>query len=378
MRYHLRAEHPAEAKRWVIALTETKQWLQDNGEFKKSKQKSSEALVQAAAVTSAVAANTTRKSSVTMMSQPSISSESLVDDDDDMKSESSFGTRPAGTGHAHGMINGFEDVDEEICDSGGNYLDALNASVNAALASVQYLDQLAVAAAGKLDMDQRQLQLTETQSKAFQALRQSLHQVLHTAEEREEHWTKRMAREEALKRAWDENLRELAAEHDTLRRKAAQEVSHLESQARLSMYSSMTVNGDGKIANGIPAPDAPLAPGAETDDEFYDALDEYEALHSAVSPLPSVNQLGGRTSDTQVLEAAKGEIAPSSALQVVAASADARVTVEGYPASGAGHRKLLPLARGEKPIRIETSLWSVLKNSIGKDLSKIALPGRSD
>ena len=319
VRYHLRAEHPMETKRWVIALTESKQWLQDNAEFEKTKQKQLEP--------------------PPLPPRARERSDSFDSDRGDAHSDTSTDSRPVR--FSNSLVSAAEDAieEEEYEEKHLVFSETYHATMNSALAGVQYQDQLMMAVS-KL-IEPKQSQLVDTYRRASSSLQQTLQDLLKMIEDREMYWAKRLEREEELKRIWDENLRELAFEHNALEEKATKQVSLLESQAKMSGMS---------LHNGTSSPPKTAEP--EEDEEFFDALDDYEAHNPRAS-----------------LEASK-----ASVLQDLNGSVINECT-QGYPLDGAvTHRKLLPLAEHPKGVKVEISLWSVLKNNIGKDLSKIALP----
>lgn len=93
-------------------------------------------------------------------------------------------------------------------------------------------------------------------------------------------------------------------------------------------------------------------------EEFYDAVDDYKdpvRLSTILHPSASGAEVGSQSNESPLPLVTKSSI--------------------GYPKNQPeGFRRLLPLAQGKAVARNEISLWSVLRNNIGKDLSKIALP----
>eukprot|EP00158_Paraphelidium_tribonemae_P008019 Partr_v1_DN28436_c0_g1_i2_m41728 putative Oxysterol-binding protein len=287
VRYHLRAEHPMEAKRWVIALTEAKQWLQDHDEFKNRVEKNASSTIIA------------------------VGQDSDTDREGDSESSADFRWNTyESTNTLLESGNAVEEVSGSI-----SYEENFHATINAALAGVQSQQQLMISCLSLLQANSNYSQLKDTFRQSSQSLLGTLNDLLRMNNERERFWEKRLEREEAIKTVWEENLRSLAADHDNLQRNAALEVKTLENRARSASAADMS----------------------EEDEEFFDVQSDASPISIALIPKKLIES-----------------------------------SLRGYPSKQPdGLRVSLPLVNSD---RVEVSLWSVLKNNIGKDLSKLALP----
>lgn len=237
------------------------------------------------------------------------------------------------------------DVDEEeVSITSVQYTEAVHSSINSALAGIHYQMELFATSIRMTSINSdsatsHNLALIETFSKSASAIQKTLRDIVKQVEQRESTWKKRLEKEQELKRVWEENLRALAKEHDELQTKASMQMSALERASRIGLHSATSGNGELNAASD------------DEEDEFFDAVDIYR--EKTMTMERSHASPGGKEMPDSLITTA----------------------CIGYPAvQPDGFRKLLPLATGEEPVKNEISLWSVLKNNIGKDLSKIALP----
>lgn len=290
VRYHLRAEHPMEAKRWVIALTETKQWLQDNEKFNIKVKGSADA------------------------------SKYESDADHDEISDRSFEvTHTMMPSTSFASIGELEEASQEVEHI---YEDTFHATANSALACVHFQQELVqslshVSGGGGA----AQSQLLGAFKKTSETLISTIKELIRLNETREVAFSKELLKEQNLNRVWEENLRALAVEHEKYQEEAAEEMEHLETIARIAKSDIQSAD--------------------EEQDEFFDAQDEYSK---------------------DLLEASN-QILPQ---------ADAFIVGGYWKDPPKDIRKFLPCINSDT--KFEMSIWSILKNNIGKDLSKIALP----
>ena len=210
------------------------------------------------------------------------------------------------------------------------------ATINSGLACVHYQQDLMSSFNRLLDHSHaaKQPQLMDTYKQSSKTLEKTLRDLQVIVENREAVWKKRLEKEMNLKRIWEENLSSLAAEHDELRMKASQQVDMLESKAAAN--------------TPVAEHDSDEDGGA---DEFFDAVDLYQADSSSKAKLLVL------VDDTDT--AATGDVNPRVA-DFIGSEA------QGYEKL---NRTELPLIYSTA--KMEISLWSILKNNIGKDLSKI-------
>ena len=288
-KYHLRAEHVLEAKRWIISLTESKQWLQDHVEFRNRMKKMNGEL-----------------------HDPSIKAfKNLQESDSDTDDEGSDTLAKKDTMNVGSDAYSLHSIPFEDNEKHEAHEENFHALVNSALAGVHSQQQLFLSCLTLFQHNPNYSQLTESMKKSSQALLNILNELLRAHNIRERYWHEKFEREEALKKLWEENLRVLALEHDSLQQRAADEVNELKERTK-------TIVSLDEVSD---------------DDEFFDVQD---------------NLTGNQNI------AISGELIKHSS--------------DGYPQE---LRTSLPKGSADRP---SISLWSVLKNNIGKDLSKIPLP----
>ncbi|KAI3641018.1 hypothetical protein MIR68_001896 [Amoeboaphelidium protococcarum] len=320
-RWHLRAEHPMETKRWIIAITEAKQWLQDHGDIPRA------ALNQKSGAAGSGAMVVQRKLS------------ELSDSGDGFPQNSGF--RGSFNNSNTQMLKSYNDVDrgsisdQDVLgddsyaslkdkDKEGDkvYEDLMQQLLKNAAFIVQQHNELL----SKIpNLDKQVLDMIQSSGESLQTI---VTQVSKKIDDREKSWRKRLQREEQIKHIWEENLRVLAMEHDSLQNNASKQIASMSPKAK-------TVGNAQKV---------------DLEQEEEEELDEfYDAIGDSLS-----------TADYQ----SDGDASGGKTVSLMDSIA------QGYP-SAQQFRKTLP-SLGKRPPEI--SLWSILKNNIGKDLTKIALP----
>ncbi|KAG5461243.1 MAG: Oxysterol-binding protein-domain-containing protein, partial [Olpidium bornovanus] len=199
--------------------------------------------------------------------------------------------------------------------------------------------------------------------------------LVRFASDREAYWKMKYQDEREKQNLFAEGIRELALENH-LMEQAVRGKMRQNPKGPLVRQPSQKMQED-------PAAEGPMAvaaaaehdfdSGEEDEDVFEDALAEDEFFNSVGQPLQA-GDVGGAISAADACEtgtASTAEEAAEPGRPEKIADKSASFAVPGYPPV-AGLRKWLPLA--ENNSAPEISLWSVLKNFIGKDLTKISLP----
>ncbi|KAJ9075215.1 hypothetical protein DSO57_1038180 [Entomophthora muscae] len=157
---------------------------------------------------------------------------------------------------------------------------------------------------------------------------------LHT--EREEHWARLNSQQQEREALWRSNLEALAKEHHDL-----QDVLRSQSLNRKSRIKTACEHAEMAIS--------------DDEEDFFDADDGLNT-HFANSVLELSHTLSPAP--------------PTSPIAETDAHHDITASFLGYPTDGR-FRTQLDMSGDKQP---EMSLWSILKNSVGKDLSRIAVP----
>ena len=376
-RWCLKAEHPMEAKRWVIAITEAKQWLQDHDKFS---QIAASATVPPGPITKSSASG---RASLVSLSESS--------DASTVPGQMVGGNRPIGEQHGSGMKPSLQSLrsmatrsadqsqenDEDDEEDDGyletrekerlddkSYDDHVQTLISSCMAGLQYQESLLVSLMSTTTDAATMQQLRDTFKKSLASLQTSIQSLQKTVEERERQWNRRYEREEDLKRLWEENLKTLAREHYEFQTKASQQMALLETKAKQASRNAL----DGPSSRGSGSGVAAMMNGVEKvlsdgedEDEFFDATEEYAHQISA-------GEMMVDASSTTLGADIEGSVSQSASGGTAGAGTGMMISARGYPIEW---RHSLPCAGSKPP---EISLWSILRNNIGKDLSKIALP----
>ena len=327
IRYHLRANHPNEAKKWILALQQSMQW------------------------------HKTRRSSLNEEDDGARSSRSITREDTPSRRERSRSPSD-------------ESIEADELPHNENY----QMSISSARAQIDLQKQLSrslinVMSANELSQLDNKI-VVETFEKSLNELHIFVEDVIHMSEERDSYWQRKVGNELEAKRLWEESMRALTIEQVQMeqviqdnileqRRKKRQlramysgrSASPISPHAEMPNIADRGSQSD-LVMNEIPESIDVVQTELEmydSEDEFFDATDaENEELAEVARALITT------TLTTDEFGILQPYIAPSYA---------------GYPPK---IRERLPL--DQKSLRPEVSLWSILKNSIGKDLSKITLP----
>ncbi|XP_031638486.1 oxysterol-binding protein 2 [Contarinia nasturtii] len=178
---------------------------------------------------------------------------------------------------------------------------------------------------------------------------------LHTAESQGHKWSKMLQHERDQRQQLQEMVEQLARQH-----------SHLEAAAhrhRPNPVSSTTSDDD--------------------ENEFYDAqeLSETDGTFCLKMPTRSMNDInGGSSSESEELNSCETEPQSNKSLQIPVQSKNNDSTPSVEATNQISNAVVNKIGRKPRRTRIKekpnhsVNLWSIMKNCIGKDLSKIPMP----
>lgn len=224
-----------------------------------------------------------------------------------------------------------------------------------------------------------------------QASAKMINELVHMSAEREEWWKEELTRERARGAIWEESLQTVVKEGAALeeelktRARSRRRSSRIDVSTRTSMdmaRSTLRMRGMQSGATSPPPfdlqqPPPPRAGPVGTGNLMQTAGPSRDAQAEA-SLLPLKSPIGEEDVDTDeedeffdaIDSNAINVIVPEALISPPPAKADSLIELDQY--EGYKHlREHLPI---EKDTRPPTSLWSVLKHSIGKDLTKISFP----
>lgn len=376
IRYHLKAGHANEAKRWILALTQTKQWIEDtSGHDRPSFMDSRHSLNL-----SAQDANRSRNPESSLSRGRTLTSDGTESIARSQRSRSSS-TSPEGT---------------QVEQPGIPHAESFATMKNYVQTQIQMQTEMGenlirLQRAAEVPEDSEIMKLTLATHETSMALKESITKLHAMTQDREVHWQRILEQESQKRELWEESLKTLSEEQLEMQRvlKRAEESNRkmkknrsLRSKAStpiltstVIMDSSAPVAATAAVAvaavssQETPAPEASSNveddnsddSDAESGDEFFDAVDDDDIVEFENEDENEVPHVEGAQEDNQ--EQQETTDATASGQSYITPS------FRGYPEQ---IRERLPTK--QTSLRPDVSLWAILKNSIGKDLSKITLP----
>ncbi|TVY23211.1 Oxysterol-binding-like protein [Lachnellula hyalina] len=429
VKYHLKANHEVEAKRWFWALNNSIQWTKDQAkEEDRQKQKSSEILRQAKLEHSAgskdpsaseLASETasiteTRRNSYQASSrlapQPSKSGSSKVafntagsvGDEDEGTAYGSYepsfmgemGKVPSNVGTG---IDGDDDDDyaegegssdrdtpaskdafDITAQSAKLQLDMM-ASVNAALQTEQTRNPAFTIS------DPMAVQAVQTYDSSIRNLKGLVGDLLKISRDRDAHWQYRLDREADMRRLWEDSMAQVAKEQEILEAR----VGEAEEKRKLTKRALREAIGGSVAVSSRPAsrgePSQELAEALE-DVKFEQgvnaSLERPFTARSSLRRKSILQEIDLSDSDSEddeeffdAVDAGEVQVAPMPPVSpplkgdlLEPGAIDLSSSFHGYED---GIRKKLAMDADDRP---KISLWSILKSMIGKDMTKMTLP----
>ncbi|KAJ5401422.1 uncharacterized protein N7487_007318 [Penicillium crustosum] len=394
VKYHLKANHVVEAKRWFWSLNNAIQWAKDEAkEEERQRSKNAEVLRQA-----------------------------KIDQTEgrptDAPSESGLSHKPSTRGLAPPSLGGGsstdgEGEDEEFIDYGSSHenempaadKDALN--ITAQSAKLQ-LDLLANVAASLQAEKSKNPEMTiadpalEQALGAYEAAVSSLkglvQNLLKISRDRDSYWQSRLSREEAIRQMWEESMARVAREHEELQSKMGESEEKRKRTKRALKEALESATGSSRsIAGGTPhlTTDNQNLEDSQTEAGVTEAINEGAQPAQKLSTIPALSRnpstysklssLCGSESDGEeffdAIDAGEIEVEDLNAEkdnieQPKDESAELRAVKSTIIApSFKGYedpiRERLKMDADDRP---KISLWSILKSMIGKDMTKMTLP----
>ncbi|OZJ03117.1 hypothetical protein BZG36_03882 [Bifiguratus adelaidae] len=431
-RFSLKANLPVEAKRWIFAISQSKKVASDQAKAEPAMPESPISKVDSR---SSQKSYRSRFKLKRVSSNPSIVDEEGGDstaDDQSIKakqerkksnrlSHQSVLSDRGGLGTYPVMLED-EDIEEENEDDLTSVVDTVEVPPNEeglaiAVNSVKTQCYLQTQLFESLLMNekshddnkvQRCDALAEACRSGLSSIASLVNDVARRAESRENFWRLKYEDQQNRLQLWEESMKSLALEQERMQRLLEEAVEERKERRREEKRgrSRSVINREerSEVSVGPPGPiDTELIqePGQlvdmdETDaDEFFDAMDEENELVVApdrhmsligdLEAMPSTAIGGVQPTESAKSEGESETISMAETRDSDSNSADTTQTslsvvrrphynqqiaesFYGYPDQW---RKSLPISDKEMP---QISLWSILKNSIGKDLTRISLP----
>ena len=259
VKYHLKANHVVEAKRWFWALTNAIQWTKDEVKEEERKKKEKvdslhQAIIRKVAApqdapgatdalktsgkgltpASALGAPLTASSSRVSFQGSQLGDGSIAGDDDGSIADSQDLSIAGATGHstrattvAH--IPGDLDDDEEFGDDASSHelqpasKDAFNITAHSASLQLNLLSQVSAALQAESQKeravpisDPTVVQALSTYESAVASLQSLVNDLLKISRDRDAYWQYRLDREADVRRLWEDSMAKVAKEQEEL------------------------------------------------------------------------------------------------------------------------------------------------------------------
>ncbi|KAF2757171.1 hypothetical protein EJ05DRAFT_501700 [Pseudovirgaria hyperparasitica] len=408
VKYHLKANHEVEAKRWFWSLNNAIQWSKDEAkederrqktDFESTRHSTSERKqakdTDAASITSSKAGGHLHPSSA--LGPTASISRTVSEAHEEEGSAYAPSMSELGKLVSHAGTNTVDedpDDEDEYFDDASSHepqpanKDAFNTTAQSAKLQLELLAQVSHA----LHMERERnpsLQLADavaTQAlssyeAAVGTLKALLGDLLRISRDRDAYWQYRLDREANVRRMWEESMAQVAKEQEQLEERIGEsEEKRRQTKRALREALGGMDNAAGAAGAEDAQPDAG-APGAksaepeltlprrkttlvdpaiidsdsEDDEEFFDAVGagEVEVIEEMPVTSPGLKEF---------------ETAPSTDMTLGDKAAEISTAFAGYED---GPRKRLKMDADDRP---KISLWGILKSMIGKDMTKMTLP----
>lgn len=425
VKYHLKANHVVEAKRWFWTLNNAIQQTKDEARMEaRRKQEENEALGRLREQAHQEESAMEPESDAVSGTEDRGRRQSVVSPDkrtsvalDKRKSPRKASVHGGGyqsdaasnapktySVHTEGDLGDDEDDDDDASSRGPTpppTTEALNLAANSARLQLDLMSQVALALQFEHAQnpnitlgDSSVVAAISSYESAVGSLKQLIGDLLTMSKERDTYWRYRMEKEVALRRLWEENMTKLAEEQEALEiqvvgererrkktkralkkvlRKDSGKLSRHEIPAQGTLEEEGVKNLDQRLQELPLAQDGSVRRSVEiseelsdTDesDEFFDAVDTGQV--EVVEAMPSAIKSPSFAEDEErVEEGGAVETAVTPRQKKLVAVKASFIGYEDPP------RKRLTLDSDDRP---KISLWGILKSMIGKDMTKMTLP----
>lgn len=430
VKYHLKANHEVEAKRWFWALNNSIQWTKDQAKVEdQQRARSAELLRQAKAehtsgsttgstveLTSAsetasigdarrnshayegkLAPQSTGKSRVVFTS----TSGSVLDEEEGTAYGSyepslvDLSRVPSHLNHA--TPEGEDDDDEFEEGSSDRELpaskDAFDITAQSAKLQLEMMAQVNTAFKSEQSKnpnlqisDPVAIQAVATYESSINNLKVLVSDLLKISKDRDAYWQYRLDREADMRRLWEESMAQVAREQELLEAK----VGKVEEKRKITKRALREVMQHSAVSS------RPGSSASTADGDFIDAPDTADQGKTLRRPstarsslrrksvLAEITALSDSDDDDDeeffdAVDAGEIEIAPmvskgltpKSPIEITSAEIEGIDISQSFQGYENGIRQRLKMDADDRP---KISLWGILKSMIGKDMTKMTLP----
>ncbi|KAF2266545.1 hypothetical protein CC78DRAFT_149914 [Lojkania enalia] len=432
VKYHLKANHQVEAKRWFWALNNAIQWAKDEArEEEKRATRDQEALKQAKmdqiekrpsretdslSLTSSKVTSTKNLVPSTSLGVPLTSQDAVSGSGTSAieEPESNYEASVAGNDLAKMVSNigtatveGDVDDDEDYGDDGSSHevrpqnKDAFNIAAQSAKIQLDLLAQVSSALQSERGKnptlqisDPLMVQALTSYESAVGNLKGLIGDLLRISRDRDAYWQYRLDREANVRRMWEESMARVAKEQEELenrigeselkRRKTKRALREALEEFEMTGQETAQVGDDEEFAEAEEtqhlAPESQaLRPKASFSSQALRRKSTFANIAADISESESEDDEeffdavgAGEVEVVEMPEAVAGlkaeELPPSAEDLLDSKYAEIAKGFRGYED---GPRKKLAMDEDNRP---KLSLWAILKSMIGKDMTKMTLP----
>ncbi|RDW61274.1 uncharacterized protein DSM5745_10772 [Aspergillus mulundensis] len=364
VKYHLKANHVVEAKRWFWTLNNAIQYSKDEAKEEEKRQTKEEArcraLQESLLAPPAPTKLSTHTSRTTLEGVP-------ADDDGSL-----YGSLEQGPSQSD--INR---VDEHPVDDEDDYAssretpptdkDAMNITAQSAKLQLDILASVASSLQAERSNNPSTMLSDEAVGQALTAyegavssLNDLVQNLLKISRDRDSYWQYRLNREAHLRKMWEESMARIAQEHEELQSKMG-ESEEKRRRTKRALKEALESHSMDDTKPQTPEGERPplhrkksalseisiYTSDSDDEEEFFDAIDAGEIEVVA----PTIYE--GETALDKLRAIRRSEISPS---------------FKGYEEP---IRERLKMDYDNRP---KISLWGILKSMIGKDMTKMTLP----
>ena len=340
IRYHLRANHPVEANRWIFALTQA---------------------IQAATAESVSVedSHSSHSRTVSTSERPTAS-----------RSTSSSDLRPKMTMNSSAIsINTDDESGEDLPENAEEpYRGDFDVTAHSAQVQLEILEKLIGSLPQTMATEPSGDSPVSILKKAASSLHGTLDELVRMSQTRDNYWRARVDREKELRLLWEENMQTLAREQEHLEEAMNNAIEQRRMTKRALRAMSLAVQQPDKGAEyirrlSISESERPIKPEeivppdqmehvlSESDeDEFFDAIGSEAATLVEEQQLPPVSP------------------PPAVSKELITKEQELLLSAHGY--EGPLRTKFEKLDKDNRP---KISLWGILKSMVGKDMTKMVL-----
>ncbi|KAK9246905.1 Oxysterol-binding protein-domain-containing protein [Lipomyces tetrasporus] len=377
VRYHLRANHPVEANRWVWALSQAIQHAKDDAKNQQAANKQQQLAGDSQSfLASSTLADDSASSRFTIA--PSVPASAVV-------SIGNGGSVPGS------MVSDDEDIDYDDDDDSQEHnaiephKNEVGTTSHSLGMEIKVLQDISASIADERDSlattHPRVESVLACYDTSLKSLKNLLDELLRQTADREAYFKRRAEKEAELRRIWEENMQKLAEENDVIEEHLhdAVEEKKLARKALREVLSSgqSEPTSPGMPSSGASSPltDLERMPSIRTaltttrlsavlseddDDVFFDAIDNETAVAEA------------RGEPIKMAPDEEEEIVEKEMFNELHLKKRDEIIKDGsFHGYEDPPRTRLKLAEDDRP---KISLWAILKSMIGKDMTKMTLP----